>query len=151
MKPFAVICDLDGTLCDVEHRRHLVEGKEKKWDEFGAACLYDKPVLWCQMILRGLVSQKVRVVLVSGRMEKHRPHTESWLKEHMNWLPVIDYKLFMRPNEDYTPDNDLKLSILQTAILPMYEVLCSIDDRKKVVTMWRANKIPTLHCAEGDF
>src|SRR5271170_6181400 len=106
MKSLAVICDLDGTLCDVNHRRHLVEGKEKKWDEFGDMCIYDTPIGWCQTILRGLVTQHVRIVFVTGRMEKNRPHTEGWLKEHMKWLPVIDYKLFMRPDGDYMPDEE---------------------------------------------
>jgi membrane protease subunit (stomatin/prohibitin family) len=29
-----IICDLDGTLCDCEHRRHFTQGEEKNWDKF---------------------------------------------------------------------------------------------------------------------
>src|ERR1700677_122552 len=36
-KPKAIICDLDGTLCDIEHRRHHVrktDGSKKNWMAF---------------------------------------------------------------------------------------------------------------------
>ena len=32
----AVICDIDGTLADVQHRLHHLEGDPKDWDGFFA-------------------------------------------------------------------------------------------------------------------
>lgn len=36
-------------------------------------------------------------------------------------------------------------------ILPQYRPLFFIDDRKRVVDMWRRRGLTCLHCANGDF
>lgn len=38
-----VIFDLDGTLCDITHRLHFIEGDNKDWDGFYKACPADIP------------------------------------------------------------------------------------------------------------
>ena len=39
----AVICDLDGTLCLIDHRRHHVLKTPKDWESFNHECEKDEP------------------------------------------------------------------------------------------------------------
>lgn len=43
MKQKAIIVDLDGTLCNAEHRKHYVEAKKKDWKSFYNGIAQDKP------------------------------------------------------------------------------------------------------------
>jgi 2-hydroxy-3-keto-5-methylthiopentenyl-1-phosphate phosphatase len=39
-----VICDIDGTIANNDHRQHFLEGK-KDWDGFFSSLSEDKPIL----------------------------------------------------------------------------------------------------------
>jgi phosphoglycolate phosphatase-like HAD superfamily hydrolase len=50
-----IIFDLDGTLANIDHRRHLVEGPQKDWDAFFKACDKDIPntqIVWLFNVLQ---------------------------------------------------------------------------------------------------
>ena len=49
-----IICDLDGTLADVEHRRHHVTGGRRNWPAFFAACTDDPAMSPVVETVRGL-------------------------------------------------------------------------------------------------
>ena len=55
----------------------------------------------------------------------------------------------MRPLKDFTPDDVLKQLWLDN--IGKDNVLCTFDDRKKVVDMWRNNGITCFQVADGDF
>lgn len=141
-----VIFDLDGTLALIEHRKHLVEGrKKKKWREFFAACVADSvnhPVAEMARVLREAGYQ---IVIFSGRSDEVRQETEKWLAEN-----GITYDLLlMRPEGDFSPDDQLKLKWLER--LDKERVLCIFDDRDKVVRMWRRQGLTCFQVAPGDF
>jgi len=54
----------------------------------------------------------------------------------------------MRKEGDMTPDTQLKKSWLDAC--PQKPIMC-FDDRDSVVAMWRANGIPCLQVAPGNF
>lgn len=146
MKPLCMIIDLDGTLADCEHRRHHLTGDRKNWGAFNAAMGEDKPNGWCMYLIHQRASN-VHAVLVSGRSEDFRRVTELWLTLHR-----IEYDaLIMRPSGDSRQDAIVKEEILYNKILPHWEPIFAVDDRKQVVEMWRRNGITCLQCAEGDF
>lgn len=148
-KPQAIICDLDGTLCDLEHRRHFVRDGQKNWPAFFSAMEDDKCNEWCKDIIERYQwgHNGHRIILCSGRPEDYRTPTESWLTKH-----EIPYdKLLMRPKKDSREDSIIKEIILDFEILPRYNVLFSIDDRDQVVSMWRKRGITCLQCDYGDF
>lgn len=145
-KPLAVICDLDGTLCNIDHRLHHVrgEGKKKNWKAFFEGVLGDKLNIWCADILYNLNKP---VVLCSGRTDTYRGLTQDWLG--YNGIKYQD--LFMRYRDDYRQDYIAKEILLDFEILTRYEPYFIIDDRKQVVDMWRKRGYTVLQCAEGEF
>lgn len=146
-----VISDLDGTIALIEHRRHYVEEKNKDWDMFFKACINDEPNKPVIEILNILSLEGYVVIIVSGRSVDVREKTEDWLKENK---VLYDY-LYMRPANDYTPDDILKRKMLENIKKELdfkdNDILCIFDDREKVVNMWRESGYPCFQVAEGKF
>jgi predicted kinase len=149
VKPRAIVCDLDGTLCNVEHRRHHVrrtDGQKKDWKSFFKGIPEDTVNKWCAEILHTLGGSNC-IVLCSGRDTNHQRATEEWLKRH-----EIRYDaLYMRDRNDSRQDSIVKEILLDFEILTRYEPYFMIDDRQQVVDMWRKRGFVCLQCDEGDF
>lgn len=149
-KPPVVVCDLDGTLCNIEHRLHLVRkpsGEKKDWPGFFRGLKDDTVNKWCVTVLKGAVTEGSNYIFCSGRPDNYRRETQAWLDDHD--FPLIP--LFMRPRNDQREDSIIKEIILDFEILTRYTPVFMIDDRKRVVDMWRRRGFVCLHCAEGDF
>ncbi len=145
-KPSAIICDLDGTLCNIDHRLHFVRNGNKNWLMFFAGISGDSLNLWCAEIIHNL-RYSHPVVLCSGRGNEYKSTTIAWLEK--NGIKYDD--LFMRMAGDHRQDSIVKENILDFEILTRYAPYFAIDDRKQVVDMWRSRGILTLACAEGNF
>jgi len=143
----AIIVDLDGTLCDVEHRVHHVRMKPKNWQAFNESMNLDKPYFWCIELIAAMRSRGYKIFFVTGRDEDYRNMTESWLKIHN----VIYDELYMRKSKDYREDSDIKEEIYLNHIEKKTQVLFVVDDRKSVVERWRKHGLVCLQCAPGDF
>lgn len=161
-KPSAVLCDLDGTLCNIDHRLHFVQGEGRKdWKNFLYNIPGDSVNEWCRTILSGLVNHPyndTQIVYCSGRGSEYRGQTKEWLIEHNCWNYCVDTTtddrgshLYMRERGDHRTDYIVKEIILDFEILTRFKPLFAIDDRKQVVDMWRRRGIVCLQCAEGDF
>lgn len=141
-KPKAVIFDLDGTLFKMNGRgpfdEHLVS-TDTFVIEVGEMC--------CAAAMNDCV-----VLFVSGRTDGCREDTEWALRENFTWMD-FDYpwKLFMRQSGDNRPDDIMKNEIFERDIAPFYHVLYVVDDRNKVVKMWREKGLICAQVAEGDF
>lgn len=154
MKPTCVIVDIDGTLADCEHRKHLscdMNPKHIDWHKFKDPVLVaqDAVIKPVAEVVRALAAQFFPIIFVSGRDEDVKVVTKSWLHKNDLWFPGSE--LHTRKNGDYRCDTVVKKEILDAEILPRFRVLCAIDDRNKVVDMWRANGIQCLQVAPGDF
>lgn len=151
VKPQAIICDLDGTLCNIDHRLHFVKkpkGEKKDWPSFFYNIHDDQLNPWCADIVEKF-STTVQVVYCSGRPDNYRESTQKWLERHS-----VDFHkdhLYMRPRSDSREDSIVKEIILDFEILTRFTPYFAIDDRSRVVDMWRRRDIVTLACASGDF
>lgn len=143
MKHKVIIVDLDGTLCNADHRKHLVENKN--WNSFYENLVKDEPNNWCLNILDRFKLNEI--IFVSGRPEQYRKITRDWLVNIGYTSPL----LFMRKDGDFRKDSIVKEEIYREHIEPDYEVMFCIDDRKQVVDMWRSIGLTCLQCAEGNF
>ena len=144
----AIIFDLDGVICDVNHRRYLAE--ENKWEEFYEGLVGDKPNEWALDLLGRFSSDAdIEIFFVTGRPEKYRVKTKEWFDRHD--IFILDDRLFMRGDEDSRPDYEVKQEIYEKNIKDKYRVLFAIDDRKQVADMWRRVGLVCLHCDEGNF
>jgi hypothetical protein len=152
MKPLYIF-DLDGTLALIDHRRHFVEGKVKRWDKFYEACDQDVPNTAVVTVFNHFLAT-ADVVIFSGRGSEVRTKTIEWLTTHTNLcLPHAEKILVMRPERDYTPDQVLKKAWYNRVLneVDRKRLVAVFDDRNKVVAMWRSIGVPCFQVAEGEF
>ena len=167
MKKNTIIFDLDGTLANIDARRAKSLTNDKMdWDVFFdpdniSLDTPNKPVIKMAQLL---AEDGFKIVIFSGRNDRSFFTTKSWLTR--NRVPFN--KLVMRPDkfkEDswpiafgnpatkemkFMPDEILKREMLDTFI-NMDEVFLVVDDRDKVVKMWRDLGLNTFQVAPGDF
>ena len=150
-RPEAIVCDIDGTMANIEHRRkHLIpkEGKKRgDWGRFFKEMTKDSLNQWCADITQLFASQGTPIVFATGRPDDYHEQTYNWLYKHK----LIHDHLFMRLRGDFRKDDIVKEIILEFEILPRYNVKFVIDDRQQVVDMWRKNGHVVLQCDKGDF
>ena len=144
-----IIVDIDGTLADNRYRQHYLEGEKKNWDGFFSEMHLDEVNCTVLDTVQRYTKCSPRhdVILLTGRFEKHRRITEMWLKFHGVPYDV----LFMRPNDDYRPDHEVKKEIYLNLIKSNNDVFLVLDDRASVVKMWRELGLTCFQVAEGDF
>ncbi len=135
----AWLVDVDGTLAIRTSRAPF------DWSEAGSD-LPNHPVV---TVVRALSasSNKTSIILVTGREEKIRGLTEEWLERHS--IPY--HLLLMRENGDYRRDEILKSEIYWRRIAPYFSVEGVIDDRNRVVNMWRSLGLVCFQVADGDY
>lgn len=149
------IFDFDGTLCDISHRKHLLENKDNKyrWREFYSLCHLDKPKKQVIRILNSLILIGHEVWIFSGRSDEVRDKSVSWLTRHTLFREdQLETSLIMRREGDSTPDYKLKESWLNNMLIEDRDRIVAIfDDRDRVVQMWRDNGLTCLQVAPGNF
>lgn len=150
--PPAVIVDLDGTLCDATHRRKYVDGTlgKKDWDSFYGGIGDDQPNPLVISVLNLLMMHcGFKPIFVTGRPEKYRTVTNNWLV-NLN-VQFLGRALLMRKDGDFRPDDTIKEEIYNEQIKGIYHVHLVLDDRNRVVNMWRRLGLECWQVAEGDF
>lgn len=157
MRPLYIF-DLDGTLADLTHRLHFLQDKTDKlrWDKFHAACLQDKPkhsVIW---LFNTLIAADADVWVFSGRSDIVRQQTVDWLADNTamgsDTIACNPNLLTMRKQGDYTEDHLLKASWVDNLLeIDRKRLVCTFDDRQRVVDMWRERGITCMQVAPGDF
>ena len=146
-----VICDLDGTLCNIEHRLHFVqnlpEGQKKDWASFFAGIPNDTVNNPVQDMVMQYEGEGYEIFFVSGRGEEHRDTTEAWLERVFKGYKP--YKaVFMRRAGDRRDDTEVKKDIYEACFknMPVHAV---IDDRPSVIRMWREQGLNVIDVGYG--
>lgn len=151
-RPIAVI-DLDGVVADVRHRLHHLRRRPSDWDAFFAGIPAD-PVLPEGRAVVDQLAAEHDIVYLTGRPERTRPATESWLSRHR--LPHGE--LIMRRDGDRRPARVTKPSLLRR-LSAGRQVAVVVDDDPEVcevlvrqgwqvlVADWMARP-ETLHAAQ---
>lgn len=139
------IFDIDGTLADVSERLHHVQKKPKDWDAFFEGMAQDKAIHAIVRLCDVIYASGIKIVLCTGRSEEHRKETVDWLARE-----GVDYhELLMRPDGDRRSDVVVKRELL--AGIDKTKVLFVVEDRSRVVEMWRSEGLVCLQCAPGEF
>ena len=86
----------------------------------------------------------VHIVLCSGRTEQYRQDTVQWLERE----GVRYHDLRLRRDGDRRSDAIAKKEMLRG--LDRSEILFVVEDRSRVVEMWRAEGFVCLQCAPGE-
>jgi hypothetical protein len=145
----AIMVDLDGTLCDASHRVHHVQNKPKNWDAFYAGMGEDEIVSAVASVLHMSRLAGLHIVYLTGRPDNYRTLTEEWLQAHA--LLTDDSSLIMRRAGDFRTDDIVKCELYQAEVEPMYDITFVLEDRARVVKMWRELGLVCFQVADGDF
>jgi predicted kinase len=151
--PFAVICDLDGTLSlfnslrsdgsvDV---RHSDAHTRSPYD--ASKCHEDTLNEPVAVVLENMFKAGYHIIFCSGREDCYRPQTEQFIKKHLG----VQYELLMRKTGDLRKDSVIKSELYLDNIVPRYNVLMVLDDRNQVVDFWRSKGLPCWQVAPGNF
>ena len=143
-----VICDLDGTLANIDHRLHFVADQPKDWAGFFGAISEDSLNTDVANNVSACIGDGTHLFYVSGRSEQCRAVTEQWLFRH-----YMDQHqaLFMRRDGDHRPDTVVKQEILDRCFpQPLRsQIQMVFDDRPSVIRMWREAGLPVTDCGKG--
>lgn len=131
----AIIVDIDGTVAHMNGRSPYDYSKV-------STDTIDESV---KMIVKSLYAE-AHIVFVSWRKSECRDETFAWLKEHFN----MHFELHMRKEDDDRNDAIVKREILEE-LIKQYYIVASIDDRDRVVKMFRESWIKCLQVQEGNF
>lgn len=131
-----IVFDLDGTLANIDHRMHYIEGDTKDWKSFFEACDKDSLIYKTRQIGRALfLLEHHKVVILTGRSESVREKTENWLDEH----DIRYEELIMRPEGDFRHDYIFKKEWAEK--VGFENISMAFEDRQAVVDMWKNNGV----------
>ena len=86
------------------------------------------------------------IVIVSGRSDRTKEATERWLEKY----GILYDRMIMRKRKNFTPDDKLKERWLEK-YLDRDDIRVVVDDRQRVVDMWRRNGLDVFQVANGNF
>lgn len=133
----AIICDLDGTLA-IHQGRSPYDFEKCDTDEVNEPV---RKVLWA------MSAQYTEVIYLSGRDDIVYQKTQRWLAE--NNCP--NGNLFMRNTGDKRNDAIVKRELFDLHVAGKYHVEFVLDDRDRVVKMWRELGLCCLQVNYGNF
>lgn len=134
--PEAIIVDIDGTLAHMDGRSPY------DWERVGEDLLDEN----LGRIIH-VLSERFRVIVMSGRSEDCREITQEWLRDnHVKY----DY-LFMRPSRDNRPDTIIKYELFDEHVRGRFNITCVYDDRDSVCALWRRMGLSCYQVAPGNF
>ena len=139
------IFDLDGTICDVRHRRQYVATKPRNWDAWNRALMNDVPNPAVKIVYQALRhDHEVDLIVVSGRSDDYKEQTIKWLTDN----EIFYDEIYMRKYKDHRDDAVVKGEIADE-ILKTHRILGVFDDRQRVVNMWIQRGIWVFDCGQG--
>ncbi len=136
--PSAVLVDIDGTVA--------LMGQRSPYDE--SQVHLDRPNVSVITAVRALHAAGHEIIFCSGRTERSRQATETWLAQHVR---VAHADLFLRRAGDQRRDSIVKQEIFDRHIRDRWHVVAVFDDRQQVVDAWRAMGLTVFQVAPGDF
>ena len=133
-----ILCDIDGTIANNDHRQHFLEGK-KDWDGFFSELINDEPIF---PIINKVIEEYnagKEIVLLTGSPEKYRNVTTKWLKRYFDF----EIKLLMRKKNDRRDKLIIKEELLEEQFR-YDEIKLIIDNDKELIKMWKGKKLSVL-------
>lgn len=105
-----IICDIDGTLFDNHHRKHLIpiDGTTtQQWHDFNSQHVNDEPVRHVIAMVAGMARTE-QLVFLTSRTETMRTTTLIQLEKVFKVYGLLDCELIMRTVDDIRPPIDFK-------------------------------------------
>lgn len=145
-----ILCDLDGTLCDITHRLPYAHGETKDWGKFFSLIAHDTLREDVADMVVGYAREGYEIIFLSARPDTYRKQTLLWIITHMaDRLPNGFLTLIMRRGNDKRPDVEVKQQLLDLHFPDRSLIKMVIDDRPSVIRMWRENGLPVTDVGKG--
>lgn len=136
----AVLFDVDGTLTLNTGGRSFYD-----WSRVGEDTPNEAVV---ELAINIIKAGMLEIVVMSGRDEVCYDATAKSLES----MGIFFAELVMRKHKDNRADEIVKEELYRERVDPFYDVAFVVDDRAKVVRMWRQKLgLTCLQVAEGDF
>jgi predicted kinase len=136
--PFAILVDIDGTLAHMDGRSPY-DPTLYHTDKFDYTI--------AEIATSYAENMQCSIIVMSGRDAAYQRETVKWLKA--NFFPFD--RIYMRPEGDTRNDAIVKNELFEKHIADKYNVDFVLDDRDRVVAMWRAKGLKVLQVAPGNF
>ena len=147
-----IIFDLDGTLADISVRRKLSTKPNGKmdWDIFlnPDNIKLDVPNDPVVKMAQLFAVDGFNIIIFSGRSDKTKYTTLDWLTH--NKIPFNNLVMRDSVTSHFVPDDILKKDMLDKH-LDIDDVFLVVDDRQKVVDMWRSLGLNVFQVDDGNF
>ena len=153
------ICDVDGTLMNVEKRVQWAKKHKKDTDRVMNWDMFLDPLVMLEFdrsnrdvcnVINALYSDSINdnnIIITSARNERHRDVTVKQLS-----LAGVHYDaMYLRDDDDFRPDDVVKAELLGKIITDGYDPTVAFDDRNQVVNKWRELGIHCYQVRTGDF
>ena len=154
-----IICDIDGTLMNVEKRVEYAKKHKKDTDRVMDWDIFLNPMVMLEFdtpnkdvvgVIKSLYHsdwENYNLIITSARNERHRDVTRLQLKN-----AGIQYDaMYLRDDGDFRPDDIVKAELLGKIITDGYNPTVAFDDRNQVVKKWRELGIKCYQVRDGDF
>jgi len=137
-KEECIIVDIDGTLAHIADGRSPYDASRAMNDSLDDAV---------SVITAMFYNHGYKVIILTGRSAEHKQVTVDWL-EAMG----VDYdEIYTRAEGDTREDSIIKEELFRKHVQPRFNVKFVLDDRNRVVDMWRRIGLKCLQVAEGNF
>jgi len=133
MSYHAAIFDIDGTVADDRHRRHLIDWEQphphQRYAAYHDACEGDR-VINAQLVHREQAVRGLEIIFVTARPEYCRQRTTAWLSKHFPRV-TQPLRLVMRSENDHRHSAQLKVAMLEE-LDEAFDIDVVYDDRADV-------------------
>jgi hypothetical protein len=113
----------------------------ESWDHYHENSKYDKVFKNVANLINNLSASGYQIIAITGRNEKHRTLTVSWLVKNKIDIDII----LMRPDDDYSKNGELKVRLIKDYFKNDFKKIhFLIDDNEDTILEFYKLGIPTL-------
>lgn len=135
------VIDLDGTLADNRHRKHLIEKEDKEWRKYYQKAEKDKVYEKIRDKVSA-ISKTHSIVILTMRSDEIKDETLKWLENHQ--IPFN--RLIMLPKEQRNVKSEL-FKKEKVENLPNPDL--AIDNKEENLTMFKNKGLKTYKANKG--
>jgi len=125
-----VICDIDGTVANNDHRQHLLKNF-KDWDKFFSQLHLDKPIYEIIDKVKEFKKNGKEIIFMTGRPKRYQEETEKWLQRYFKF----EFKIVLRDDDDLRNKLEVKEELLNKNI-DVERVYCFIENDTQLSLLW---------------
>tara|TARA_Y100001935_G_C17128188_1_gene419191 strand:+ start:100 stop:543 length:444 start_codon:yes stop_codon:yes gene_type:complete len=134
-----IICDIDGTIANNDHRQNLLV-EFKDWDLFFSKMSEDLPIKPVIEIIEEEYKSGKKICFLTGRPERYRGVTSSWIEKHLN---ITHFALHMRQDYDHRDKISVKREMFEQNF-NLKDIDYFVENDKDLIKLWEENGTKVL-------